>query len=66
YCIQNNKSLSDLSMDEYQDLSPIFKEDIYEAISLETCVNKRQVIGGPAKEQIEKVIEINANYLKLQ
>ena len=41
----------------------IFEEDVYEAISLETCVNNRQVIGGPSKKAMEEVITINANYL---
>ncbi len=65
YCITNNTDLSSLTLDEYKTLSPIFEKDIYEAISLETCVNLRQVIGGPAKEQMEKVLDINKNYLEI-
>jgi len=63
YCVTNNTHLSALTLDEYKSLSPLFENDIYDAISLETCVNARQVIGGPAKEQIEKVIAINSIYL---
>jgi len=63
YCVTNNTHLSALTLDEYKVLSPLFEADIYDAISLETCVNARQVLGGPAKEQIEKVIAINTNYL---
>lgn len=64
YCVNNQTHLSALSLEEYKSLSSLFDEDIYEAISLETCVNTRQVSGGPAKEQIQKVIFINENYLK--
>ena len=52
YCIQNNKTLDDLSLDEYKQCSPNFEEDIYEAISLENCVNDRTLPGGPAKEAV--------------
>lgn len=64
YCVNNQTNLSALSLEEYKALSSLFDEDIYDAISLETCVNKRQVIGGPAKEQMEKVIGINRDYLQ--
>ncbi len=63
YCVNNNTNLSKLSLPEYQNLSPLFEEDIFDAISLDTCVNKRQVIGGPAKEQMEKVNTYAATYL---
>lgn len=63
YCVNNNKSLEDMTIDEYKNISPVFQDDIYEAISLETCVNKRNVIGGPSKEMMEKVIKINEEYL---
>ncbi|GKX31117.1 argininosuccinate lyase [Vallitalea longa] len=63
YCVNNNKSLEDMTLDEYKNVSPIFENDIYEAISLETCVNKRNVIGGPSKDMMEKVIIINEEYL---
>lgn len=64
YCVTAGKTLEALSLEEYQTISPVFDQDIYEAIALETCVNKRQVIGGPAKEMMEKVIHINETYLK--
>lgn len=64
YCVTNNKTLETLTMEEYKNLSDVFDEDIYDAISLETCVNKRQVIGGPSKLMMEKVIAINEAYLK--
>lgn len=63
HCVTHQTHLSALSIEEYKGLSPLFDSDIYDAISLETCVNARQVIGGPAKEQIEKVIKINEAYM---
>jgi argininosuccinate lyase len=63
-CIEQNKSLDELSMEEYTALSPAFGEDIYDAISLSTCVNKRETIGGPGKEAMNKVITIYKEYLK--
>ncbi len=63
YCIENNKTLDELSMDEYKSISDVFDKSIYKAISLEECVNKRNLPGGPSKEAIQKVIEKNSNYL---
>lgn len=57
YAIQNNKVLETLSIQEYKDASDIFEEDIYEAISLETCVNNRNVIGGPAPTTVKAHIK---------
>lgn len=64
YAIQQNTSLDALSLAEYQAISPVFKEDIYEAIALTTCVNKRNTIGAPSKQMMEQVITINDTYLK--
>jgi glucosamine--fructose-6-phosphate aminotransferase (isomerizing) len=50
--------------DELKKISDVFEEDIYKAISLETCVDKRLTIGAPGAEAMEKVIEINEKYLK--
>ena len=52
YAINNSKALSDFTIDEFKACSGIIDEDIYEAISLETCVNDRKIIGGPAKEAV--------------
>lgn len=64
YCIEKNISLDDMSLEEYKTISPVFEEDIYEAISLETCVEKRETIGAPSREAMEQVIAINEEYLK--
>lgn len=62
-CIEKNISLDDLSLEEYQQISPAFEEDIYEAISMKTCVEKRNTIGAPGHMAMEKVLEINEAYL---
>ncbi len=64
YCIEKNISLDEMSLDEYKAISPVFENDIYEAISLETCVEKRETIGAPSRTSMEKVIAINEEYLK--
>jgi argininosuccinate lyase len=64
YCIDKNKAIDELTLDELKAISPVFEEDIYDAISLETCVNKRMTIGAPGPEAMKKVIEINKTYLK--
>ena len=57
YCLDKNTVIDALSMDEFKTFSDIFAEDVYDAISLETCVNMRKITGGPAKETMKKVIE---------
>ena len=64
YCIDKNISLDDMSLEEYKAISPVFEEDIYDAISLQTCVEKRETIGAPSKASMEQVIAINEDYLK--
>ena len=57
-CIEKNISLDELSLEEYQAISPVFQEDIYEAISMKTCVEKRMTIGAPGAEAMKQVIEV--------
>lgn len=64
YCIEKNCSIDDLNMDELKEISPVFEQDIYDAISLETCVEKRLTIGAPGKDAMNKVIRINKTYLE--
>ena len=63
YCIDKDIAIDDMSLDELHKFSDVFEEDIYEAISMETCVNKRLTIGAPGKEMMEKIIEIEEKYL---
>ena len=64
YCIENEKTLEDLKMDEYKKFDENFEKDIYEAIDLVNCVMKRNVIGGPAPIQVEKHILDIKNKIK--
>ena len=63
YCVNNSKSLDELTLDEFKAVSDVFTNDIYDAISLETCVNTRTVEGGPSEEYINKLISLNKDYL---
>ena len=63
YCIDNNKAIDELTLDEFKEISPVFNEDIYDAISLETCVGKRNTIGAPGPEAMKQVIAINEEFL---
>ncbi len=64
YAINNQKALSEFSMEEFKNCSQIIEEDIYEAISLETCVSDRKVTGGPAKEAVLYSIEKGEEFIK--
>ena len=63
-CIEKKIPLDDLPLEEYKKISPVFEEDIYEAISMKTCVEKRNTIGAPGEEAMKKVIAANALYLQ--
>lgn len=63
-CIDKNISLDELSLEEYKKISPVFNEDIYEAISMKTCVEKRNTIGAPGKDAMTQIIAINEKYLQ--
>lgn len=65
FCIDNNKSLDDMTLEEYKAISPVFEEDIYNAISLQTCVEKRNTIGAPGKEAMAKVLTIYKEFLNI-
>lgn len=64
YCIEKNISLSEMSLEEYKAISPVFENDIYDAISMETCVSKRNTIGAPGTKAMAQVIRIYEEYLK--
>ena len=63
YCIDKNIALDDMTLEEFQAVSPVFQSDIYEAISLKTCVEKRLTIGAPGKAVMDQVIAIYDAYL---
>lgn len=62
-CIERGIPLDDLPLEDYRKLSPAFDEDIYQAIKLDTCVNKRLTVGAPGREAMLKVIDTEAEYL---
>ena len=57
YCIENGKVIDDLSMEEFKKFSDLIEDDIYNEISLETCVNQRKLIGGPAYDTVKHIID---------
>ena len=63
-CIDKGIALDDLSLDEYKKISPVFENDIYDAISLKTCVEKRLTLGAPGADVMNKVIAIYDDYMK--
>ena len=63
-CIDKGIALDDLPLEEYKKISPVFEEDVYEAISMKTCVEKRMTIGAPGPEMMKKVIEIYKKQLE--
>ncbi len=63
-CIEKNKSIEEMSLDELKEISPVFDNDLYEAVSLKTCVEKRLTKGAPGSEVMKKAIEEAETYLK--
>ena len=63
YGIEHGKALDDFTMEEFKAISPVFEEDIYDAISMETCVNKRLTKGAPGREVMLKTIITYKEYL---
>ena len=56
-CIEKNETLETLPLEEYRNFTDLFAEDVYDAISLETCVNQRNSYGGPSPEAVKVQIE---------
>lgn len=63
FALEQQKSLDELTLDEYRSISPVFDESIFSAIDLNVCVNQRNIIGGPAEEQVRKAIALNHQWL---
>ena len=64
HCIRENIAIDDLSLEELKGFSEIFEEDIYEAISLTTCVEGRKVIGGPSSSSVKLQLEMLNELIK--
>ena len=64
YCLEKDCAIDDLTLEELKGFSPAFQQDVYDAISMETCVNTRYTIGAPSKTAMEQVIQMEEEYLK--
>jgi len=63
-CIDRGISLDELPLEDYKAASPAFEEDIYEAISLKTCVEGRVTFGGPSMASMKEVLSFYRSYLE--
>ncbi len=63
YCIEKNTSIDKLSLEELKAIDVHFEADIFDAVSLKTCVDKRLTIGAPGPEAMKKVIALHKEYL---
>lgn len=63
YCIKRGIAIDDMSLEELKAICPVFEEDIYQEISMETCVNNRLTVGAPGKKAMEEVIAKEKDYL---
>ena len=65
YCIDKEVGISDLELDELKKFSDKFDKDVYDAISLKTCVEKRLTVGAPGPEAMKNEIKGNVEFLDL-
>lgn len=63
FCEEHKIALDDMSLADYKSISPVFEEDIYDAIRMETCVNKRNTLGAPGPDVMKQIIAENEAYL---
>jgi argininosuccinate lyase len=66
YCINNNKAIDELTIEEFKNFSDLISGDVYKEISLETCVSGRNIPGGPAKERVLAAIQSGREFIKSQ
>lgn len=62
--VETGRDLDEFSLSEFKEFSDLIEEDIYAVIDVATCVAERKIIGGPAKEQVEREIEKGYELLK--
>ena len=63
YCIEKDMAIDDMSLEELKSISPAFEEDIFDAISMETCVNKRLTVGAPGHDAMINEIKACKEFL---
>ncbi len=66
HCLDKGIALDDMTLEEFKAISPVFEADIYEAISMKTCVEKRTTIGAPGEDAVKQVIQIYKKKLEGQ
>jgi len=64
HCISKDKTLETLTLEEYKTFSPVFEEDVFEAIDLQNCINGRNVPGGPSVESVRAQMSYIDEFLK--
>ena len=64
YCIKENTTLEELPLDVFKEFSDTFEEDVYDAIDLDNCVNRRTAYGGPSPDSVKHQIEILNEFIK--
>jgi argininosuccinate lyase len=64
YCLGKNISIDNMSLDELKSFSDKIENDVYDAISLTTCVNERKITGGPAKESVTEQIKMGKGFIE--
>ena len=64
YCLEKKIALDDMTMEEFKAVSPVFEKDIYDAISMKTCVETRNTLGAPGKAAMDKVIVMETQYME--
>ncbi len=63
YCIEKNRAIDEMTLEELKAVSPVFEEDIFEAVSMKTCVEKRLTLGAPGQKAMKKVLDLEREYL---
>ncbi len=63
YCIEKNCSIDELGLEELKSFSEVFEGDVYEAVSLKACVERRLTMGAPGSKAMEEVIQMNKDFL---
>ncbi len=64
YCIENNKTLDDMTLEEYKKLNSLFEEDIYSFIDIKKTLEKRKTTGAPSSTAVKEIIKINEDWIK--
>ena len=64
FCIEKGKAIEELSLEELKGISPVFEEDLYEAVSLKNCVDKRETLGAPGEKAMEQEIAASREWME--